>query len=267
MANQAQPGAGSTAPKKKKGGKAKAAAPKDKFTGAPVVNIQADYYFTSDENQALGLKLAGLVQTKEEIAAHKKDILAQLKAQEEACIAEIKATSNKRRSGFEVRPTEALVLFDPKKGVKHLHRQSDRSFIRTEQMLQSDYVQELPMEGLPPSQKPAAEPKTGKKGGKKSQPSEAGVTNFGDALKAAAAGTPLLAVPVVLDSLFTAGKIRMQFRKAAKKAKWPEAAIDLLDEEAIKAIDGIADETAQVTRTLEVLRPHTVAAEPENPEK
>lgn len=257
MANQAQPGAGSTAARKKKG-KAKAA-PKDKFDGAPVVNVQADYYFTPDENQALGLKLAGLVQTKEEIAAHKKDILAQLKAQEEACIAEIKATSNKRRSGFEVRPTEALVLFEPKKGVKHLHRVSDRTLIRTEQMLQSDYVQELPMDGLPPSQKPA-EPKPPKKG-KKTPPSEAGVTNLGDALKAAAAGTELPLVPIVLDPKFTAGKIRMQFRKAAKKAGWPEAAIDLLDEEAIKAIDGIAEEEEQVKRTMDVLQTHTKTLE------
>lgn len=77
-------------------------------------------------------------------------------------------------------------------------------------------------------------------------------------LHEAAAGKETPLVPVLLSRDFTADKCRAQFRKAAKKAGWPEPCIDLLDDEAMKSYAGIEDDTEAVDRVLDVLNPHCV---------
>lgn len=74
-------------------------------------------------------------------------------------------------------------------------------------------------------------------------------TSLGEALAKAAAGKELPTVPVVISGDFTAEKARAQFRKAAKKTGWPEAAIDLLDD-AAKAAETLEG-------TLAILNAHT----------
>lgn len=250
---------GSAAPRKRDRSKTPKAVLAEQFAKAPTVNIQADYYFTEGENQALGLKLAGLLESKEQLQAHKKELMAQLKAQEEGITADIRLTGSKRRSGFEVRPLDVFVLFEPKKGLKHYHRkEAPHALIRSETMLPGDYEQELPMEGLPPG-KPAAAPAPKKETKKKAAKpdgagSPIGVTSFSDALNAAAAGKELKRVPVVLDEGFPPDKIRAQFRKAAKKFGWPVAAIELLDDEAMK----IGSELDDAPKVLELFNAHTI---------
>lgn len=89
-------------------------------------------------------------------------------------------------------------------------------------------------------------------------PEGAGVTNLGDALKAAASGLDLPIVPIKLDSGYPAAKSRGQFRKAAKKAGWPEAAIDLLDDECAKAAAGVEDDIEAGDRVRQLLKPHVL---------
>ena len=228
----------------------------NRFDKAPVVQIQADYHFSDPEKQSLGMKLATLTTQKEEIAAHRKDVLSQINAQMEQCTAEIKVVSNKLRSGFEVRPTDAYILFnDPVKNQKSYYRKDgigEGGFVRSEAMLASDYEQELPIPDLPPSQKPP--PAEKKSRGKKAPPapaeSAAGVTNLGDALKAAAAGVELPRVPVVLDEHMNSAEVWKTFKKAAKTAGWPEAALTVLKDETRKM------ET--IEKMIETLDAHTI---------
>lgn len=252
---------GSAPAKKRDRSKKKATPLAEQFAKAPTVNIQADYFFTDTEKQTLGAKLAVALEKREQLQAHKKELLAQIKAQEEGVNAEISLTGSKVRAGFEVRPLDVFVLFDPKKGLKSFHRkEAPHDFIRSETMLPSDYEQELPMPGLPPGKqpepakekKPAAK-KNGAKTDKKPDQSSSpiGETSIGDALNAAAAGKPLKRVPVLIDDQMPAEKMRMVFRKAAKLAGWPVAAIELLDEEALK-LDG------DTKKTLELFEAHTI---------
>jgi len=250
---------GSASPRKRDRSKKPKTILAEQFAKAPTVNIQGDYYFTAEENQALGLKLAGLLEQKEQLQAHKKELMAQLKAQEEGITADIRLTGSKRRSGFEVRPMDVFVLFEPKQGQKHFHRKEPpHELIRSETMLPGDYEQELPMEGLPASKKPPEETKPKKAAAKKGKPDGAGspigATSFSDALNAAAAGKELKRVPVVLDEGFPPDKIRAQFRKAAKKFGWPIAAIELLDDEAMK----LGSEQEDAAKVLEMFNAHTI---------
>lgn len=240
----------------------------DQFAKAPTVNIQADYLFTESERQHLGTKLAALLDNREQLAAHKKELMSQLKAQEEGISSEIKLTGSKLRGGFEVRPMDVFVLFEPKKGQKHYHRkEAPHDLIRSETMLPGDYEQELPISDLPPSKKAPEAPKKGAqsdngtpppappKAKKNAKPegvgSPIGETSIGDALNNAAAGVKLKRVPVVIDDQMPAVKMRMVFRKAAKLAGWPVAAIELLDEEALKLED-------DPKKTLELFDAHTI---------
>lgn len=252
--------AGSAPAKKRNRSKKPKAVLAEQFAKAPTVNIQGDYYFTEAENQALGLKLAGLLEQREQLQAHKKELMAQLKAQEEGITADIRLTGSKRRGGFEVRPMDVFVLFEPKKGLKHYHRkEAPHELIRSETMLPGDYEQELPMQGLPPSAKPPeapAKPKAEKKKAAKPEGagSPIGVTSFSDALNAVAAGKELKRVPVVIDEGFPPDKIRAQFRKAAKKFGWPVAAIELLDDEAMK----LGSEQDDAPKVLDLFNAHTI---------
>lgn len=85
----------------------------------------------------------------------------------------------------------------------------------------------------------------------------AGMTPFAQALAAAAAGKPLPLVPVKLSKDFPPSKNLMQFRKAARKIGWGEAALDLIDEEAGKVIYPSDDDESNV-RLFALLNPHCV---------
>lgn len=89
-------------------------------------------------------------------------------------------------------------------------------------------------------------------------PEGAGVTNLGDALKAAASAADLPVVPIKLDSGYPAAKSRGQFRKAARKAGWGEAAIDLIDGECAKAAAGVEDDIEAGDRVRQLLAPHVL---------
>lgn len=267
----------------------------EKFKKAPRVVIQADYKFTDSEKLVLGQQLAGLMQKKEEIAAKKKDLVAQMNALEQGCTAEIKGTSNKLHSGFEVRPTECHILFhDPEKGQKSFFALGTLDRVKTEIMLSSDYEQELPMEDLPPAAPPVADaPKKGR--GKKAQATEPesqpaaagapavdpsleeaptgatsiptagtgeeGTTSLSDALQAAAAGKSLPKVAVDLSPDFPADKARATWRKAARKQGWPEAAVDLIDERCLEVMDD-ADAKGSIKRVLDILQAHSEGVAP-----
>lgn len=232
--------------------------PADPFAKAPTVKITGDYYFTDEEKRNLGMVLATLFTRKEEILAHKKDLMAQINAQAAGVEAELKGTSNKVRSGFEPREMEVFVLFhNPQKGQKSYYRTDNRGLVRSEMMLPSDYEQELPMPGLPPKEEKKAAPKPPNGSGKGSVPpggdDGAGMTSLADALNAAAVGVDLKPVPFDVDPLDEPKVIARKFAKAAGAFGWPQAAIAILRDEVKK------QEVAH--RAIETLAPHIVARE------
>lgn len=261
-----------------------------RFDKAPKQTIQADYKFTDSEKLVLGQNLAGLMQKKEEIAAKKKDLMAQINAQAEQCTAEIKGLSNKLHSGFEVRPTDCYVLFnDPEKGQKSFYAVGTLDRVKTELMLSIDYEQDLPMDGLeptPPAEAPAKKPRKKpaaetagpapagappvdpalEESGNGSTPlppagtGEEGTTNIGEALQKAAAGKTLPKVVVSLSEEFPADKARSTWRKAARKV-WPEAAVDLIDEQCLEVMDD-GDPKGSLQRVLAILRAHSEGEAP-----
>lgn len=213
--------------------------PIDPFDKAPKVTIIGDYHFADEEKRSLGMTLATSYTRREEILAHKKDLMAQINAQAAGVDAEIKGVANKIRSGFEPREMEVFVLFNnPEKGRKSFYRTDNRAMVRSEMMVGSDYEQELPMPGLLPSQQPPAT-KAEKPARKASVPpggdEGAGVTSLGDALNAAAVGTELKPVPFTIDPVDDVKAIARKFTKAAGAAGWPQACIAILRDEVKKS--------------------------------
>jgi hypothetical protein len=227
----------------------------DPFLTEPRVSINGDYHFTNPEKQELGMKLATLYTRREEILAHKKDLMAQINAQAATVDAEIKGVSNKIRSGFEPREMQAICLYHmPDKGKKSYFSVDSRALIRTEMMLPSDFERELPLEKtvaappvVPPPPAGASRPEN-----------EAGVTSLADALNAAALGTELKPVPFDVDPQDEPKAIARKFAKAAGAFGWPQAAIAILRDEVKKL------EVAH--RAIETLSPHITPKNPPAPE-
>lgn len=280
--------------------------------------VQAQHPFSAEEQQQLAKSLVARMQelctTENELDSIKQDYKAKLTRIE----TDRDNIAQKIRDGFEMRPCEAIVLFDtPSKGRK-TYVDKDGPVIREECMSGPDFQRSLPLEEKPPSNEDLADsfdpaapvpskdtPPAGyvivtegvsqegdmaweEPGGKWSLVTETGIaagshnalarpvsaetelpdeplarkdtaarTPFGEALHAAAAGKDLPLVPVLLSSEFPPEKARAMFRKHAKKNGWPEAAIDLLDEEAKKVVTP-DDAEGSILRVLAVLNPHTV---------
>jgi hypothetical protein len=301
------------------------------MTEKPVIEtIQAQHLFTGEEQQTLAKSLVARMQEYSQSEAELDSIKQDYKAKLTRIETDRDTIAQKIRDGFEMRPCDAIVLFNtPSNGRKSYFQKGAvdpetkaptcGAFVREECMSGPDFQRSLPLEEQLPAQpephesfdsaaapaqsatvppggfalvtegvsqqgdfawstaidewqevaepgtpfdsyqalcRPDAQPPTFSEETLQQRGQDAGSTPLGEALKAAAAGKDLPLVPVKLSSDFTADKARAQFRKAAKKNKWTEAAIDLLDDECMKATDP-EDEPGSIKRVLEILNAHT----------
>lgn len=109
--------------------------------------IEAKHEFTSDEKIGLLDSLSHAHQELSGIKDQAKHSAADYKNRAKAVENRISDLSNKATSGYELRPVECRVDFDPKKGVKHYLNRKTKEKIETRDMQPSDYELQLPMSG------------------------------------------------------------------------------------------------------------------------
>lgn len=238
-----------------------------------IETIQAPHEFSDGEIKIIARSMADVMrehtQAENELASVKQDY----KARMERLQLDIDRKARLVRDGFEMRETKALVKFNHPVAWRKCYFRvlegpldvddalSYGELIREEAMSGPDHQRMLPLEPAPEVTPSGEETGEEQELGAGTYPGRqaAGepLNPLALALQQAAAGKELPLVPVVLSSEFTADKARAQFRKAAKRNGWPEACIDLLDEECKKATDP-EDEAGSITRVLQILNAHTV---------
>lgn len=90
----------------------------------------------------------------------------------------------------------------------------------------------------------------------KEVPAWVGQTPVGQALHEAAAGKELPIVNITIDAGYTVERARTQFRKAARKIGWNEAALDIMDEALLACRD-------DMQQALLILSAHTLTPRPQ----
>lgn len=158
-----------TSPKAKKADKPEEPKAPDAFE-----RIEYKYDFNDAERADIGKKLAQLIREKDSIVTQAKASAKQWKLRIEECENKITALSDKTTDGFEMRPVEARVVFNRRKGMKTYYHPDTGAEIRTAEMSNADY-EALP--GIVPE--PRKEPEQGE-----------GLVNVGEALDKAAPGEP-----------------------------------------------------------------------------
>lgn len=218
--------------------------------------IAADYHFTDAEKQDLGHQLASLITRRGEIEQEKSQVMSQYGSRLKEVGAQVSGLSNKITAGVEIRPTQAIVEYDVKRGMKlFFHENKAKSLIREEPMTPSDF--QLPMfrkEEIESPKPPksvidslidaACKVGTGKdkpdKKGKAAKASPVGETNLGDALDKAAGGKPLPPIPFIANEISTsnAKRFMQEYQRAARAAGWPQAAINTM-RDVLRACDDV----------------------------
>lgn len=256
-------------------------------------HIQAEYRFTDQEKQELGKHLAQLLNRREEIDAEKKQSASQYSARLQEVSAQISLASNKLCSGFETRAVLAVVEYDTERGVKQFWTDDEprrRKLVKEDPMTPSDWQlpmfreEEMGTGAAPQPEAPAPSPqraapvddtsenpsnandgaKHGSKAGRgkgagSPDPVNPGQNNLGDALVQAFAGADVPKIPFILNDMTRSDSSRFmkEFRRAATKAEWPEAAINLM-RDVLRGCDDIA-------AMKETLRPHIAPSEEKTP--
>lgn len=108
--------------------------------------IPAQYTFTTEEIGELARKSALETQRVNDLENRKKQVTSGFKADIEASQAIISSLSDKIASGFEMRDTECQVEFNVKEGKKVYRHNLTGVIVRTAQMTQSDFQQNLPID-------------------------------------------------------------------------------------------------------------------------
>lgn len=108
--------------------------------------IPAQYNFSIEEIGELARKAALENQRMTDLENPKKQVTSGFKADIEACQAVISSLSDKIASGFEMRDTECEVDFNVKEGKKTYRHKQTGVIVRTAQMTQSDFQQNLPID-------------------------------------------------------------------------------------------------------------------------
>lgn len=233
--------------------------------------IQYPYKFTPQEIADMSVEMRAHMAKHEELEMQKKASAADFKLRMDNEQNSIKMLRTKCDTGEETRPLEAHVVFDVAKNVKTFLHPITKTKIRDEQMSPADH--QLPMFKRTPDGKEAVAPKgatdeptgtsapppkkRGKKG-KEAEPGEnAGQTNLGDALGAAASITNAPKIDLYLAEIDDHAKLTRAFRKAAKAAGWSEAQQSVMID-ALRACDG-------VEKMKETLAPHIIKNPSEEP--
>lgn len=233
--------------------------------------IQAPYVFIPDEILKMGVEMRGHMTQADELRDQLKQSTADFKLRIGNHESSVKQLRIKLDSGQETRPVEAIVKFNfPKSGDKtFLHPDTDEE-IRTERMAPADFQHPLfkpdpktgaeivaPKGDVDISGKGEAATKKGKKG-KGAEPGEnAGTTNLGDAIGAAASITNAPKIDLYLAEIDDHAKLTRAFRKAAKSAGWSEAQVGVMID-AMRACDG-------VQAMKDTLAPHVINNPSEEP--
>lgn len=131
--------------------------------------IEARHDFTDEEKLVMLTDMARFNQELESLADQAKSSASSWKTKIKTVELKIKGLTNNASNGYEMRPVEANVEFDPKKGKKRYYRKDDGHFIEEREMNPNDYELKLPL---------PAEPKKGE-----------GLTNVGDAFNDAETST------------------------------------------------------------------------------
>lgn len=258
-------------PVAKKSGKAKPLSEAIKPQHDPVFEeIQAPYHFSVEERAAMSdelrVRLDAVDTIKDQAKAAAADFKLRVTNEENAA----KQLRQKLSNGGESRPVRARVEFHVDERMKSLFHPQTGELIRKDPMQPADF--QLPMLLPAPDGKgevvapagatdvptgPSA-PKPATKG-KGKQPAEtgapgdnAGKTNVGAALNAAAALTTTKKLVLDIDPT-TADHVSIMraFKKAAKIAEWTEPQIAVIHD-ALRAVDSEA-------KMLDILAPHTEA--------
>ena len=91
--------------------------------------------FTVDEKIDLGRRLAHAIQKVNTLEREKTTGLAALNSSIKDAQAEVADLSQKVAQGYEMRPTEVIVVFDtPRPGMKHILIAATSKFLREEEM-------------------------------------------------------------------------------------------------------------------------------------
>lgn len=260
----------------KKTAKPKAPAEAEKKHPDVFEEVQAPYHFTPEERGRMSDTMRSHMDKIDELTDQQKASNADFKLRLQNETNNVKALRQKLNSGEETRPVRARVEFEPDKRVKHLMHPETGELIRTDPMQPADFqlpmflpaetengakaeavapkgAQDVPT-GLPPATKakkkkdaPAAEPGD-----------NAGKTNVGDALDAAASLTDAPKIDLYIDEITDHVALTRGFRKAAAAAGWTKPQIALM----VDLLKKCDNEDAM----KETLRPHIVEHPSEKPQ-
>lgn len=123
----------------------------------PRTDIEADYHFTESEQISLGREQANILTKMEELAARKKEVMAQFKADAEALASQQKLIGRKITSGVESRRVRVIVTLRPDERMKDYWREDTREWVREANAVDSDFEQDLP--GMEATKKAKADAK------------------------------------------------------------------------------------------------------------
>jgi hypothetical protein len=113
----------------------------------PVIEtIPVEHRFNIEEIGELARRSALETQRANELEERKKQVASDLKAQIEACQAQINSFSAKISNGFEMRDTECEIIYDPPNSTKHYYNAKTMSFVRSAEMTRRDFELSLPFE-------------------------------------------------------------------------------------------------------------------------
>lgn len=105
--------------------------------------IEARHNFSDEEKLVMLSELTRLNQQKESLAEEAKASAKSWKSRIESVALQVKNITNNASNGYEMRPTECRVEFNPKKGIKTYFRKDDGTEVETREMTPADY--ELPL--------------------------------------------------------------------------------------------------------------------------
>lgn len=210
------------------------------------IRMPVRHDLTNEEIAGEARKLAALTRVRERKESEFKCLQKQWKSDDQQLELQINAHRDRIEQGWDMRPADCVVYFnEPEKGKKTIILASNGSVVSVEDMSPFDLDKELPLQMpaetlkdanvLPDDTSFLGDGDIGGANDINNINFSSGrlATRVGDILDSTAAKTeqPLVLIPDFGSPDWGAKTLRSEFKKAAKKAGWPEVAIDTLLEQ------------------------------------